>query len=110
MGTEILLRIRTLIAKREHFGGLGTGERLLNLCTVGDANANSIWEKQPAINVLKDIESFMEANPSEIVTIFIEDYVISSQGLTKVFNASGLSKYWFPVSSMPKNGEDWPIV
>ncbi|KAK7263137.1 hypothetical protein RJT34_30722 [Clitoria ternatea] len=65
---------------------------------------------QPAINVLKDIESFMEANPSEIVTIFIEDYVTSSQGLTKVFNASGLSKYWFPVSSMPKNGEDWPTV
>ncbi|KAK7294367.1 hypothetical protein RJT34_17256 [Clitoria ternatea] len=143
MGTEILLRIRTLIAKRGHFGGLGTGERLLNLCTVGDAKANSIWEKngvrglmldmydfendiwlchsiagkcfnatsfQPAINVLKDIESFMEANPSEIVTIFIEDYMISSQGLTKEVNASGLSKYWFPVSSMPKNGEDWPIV
>ncbi|WCJ31175.1 PLC-like phosphodiesterases superfamily protein [Euphorbia peplus] len=65
---------------------------------------------QPAINVLKEIESFMAANPSEIVTIFVEDYVTSPQGLSKVFDASGLKKYWFPVSKMPKNGEDWPIV
>lgn len=66
--------------------------------------------QQPAINVLKDIQSFLEANPSEIVTIFIEDYVTSSQGLTKVFNASGLSNYLFPLSRMPQNGEDWPTV
>jgi hypothetical protein len=66
--------------------------------------------QQPAINVLKEIQAFLEANPSEIVTIFIEDYVTSSQGLTKVFNASGLSTYLFPVSAMPKSGEDWPTV
>ncbi|PIA46243.1 hypothetical protein AQUCO_01500037v1 [Aquilegia coerulea] len=65
---------------------------------------------QPAINVLKEIQVFLEANPSEIVTIFIEDYVTAPQGLTKVFNAAGLRKYWFPVSRMPKNGEDWPTV
>ncbi|KAA8531688.1 hypothetical protein F0562_006595 [Nyssa sinensis] len=65
---------------------------------------------QPAINVLKEIQVFLEANPTEIVTIFIEDYVTSPQGLTKVFNASGLSKYWFPVSRMPKSGVDWPTV
>ncbi|KAJ8764252.1 hypothetical protein K2173_005992 [Erythroxylum novogranatense] len=65
---------------------------------------------QPAINVLKEIESFLASNPSEIVTIFIEDYVTSPRGLTKVFNAAGLSKYWFPVSNMPKSGEDWPTV
>ncbi|XP_048233392.1 PI-PLC X domain-containing protein At5g67130 [Ricinus communis] len=65
---------------------------------------------QPAINVLKEIESFLAKNPSEIVTIFIEDYVTSPQGLNKVFNASGLNKYWFPVSKMPKSGEDWPTV
>lgn len=65
---------------------------------------------QPAINVLKEIQAFMEQNTSEIVTIFIEDYVTSSQGLTKVFNASGLSKYWFPMSQMPKNGSNWPTV
>ncbi|KAF3438970.1 hypothetical protein FNV43_RR17245 [Rhamnella rubrinervis] len=65
---------------------------------------------QPAINVLKEIRTFLEANPSEIVTIFIEDYVTSPQGLTKVFNASGLNTYWFPLSRMPKNGGDWPTV
>lgn len=34
----------------------------------------------------------------------------SPMGLTKVFNASNLNKYWFPVSKMPKSGEDWPTV
>lgn len=53
---------------------------------------------------------FLETNPSEIVTIFIEDYVTSPQGLTKVFNASGLSKFMFPLSRMPKGGADWPRV
>eukprot|EP01018_Ginkgo_biloba_P016435 Gb_28055 [translate_table: standard] len=52
----------------------------------------------------------MTANPSEIITIFIEDYVKAPEGLTKVFSAAGLSKYWFPVSRMPKNGGDWPTV
>lgn len=65
---------------------------------------------QPAINVLKEIRTFLEANSSEIVTIFIEDYVTSSQGLSKVFNSAGLNKYLFPVSQMPKNGGDWPTV
>ncbi|KAF9623045.1 hypothetical protein IFM89_036181 [Coptis chinensis] len=65
---------------------------------------------QPAVNVLKEIQVFLEANPSEIVTIIIEDYVTSPQGLTKVFDAAGLRKYWFPVTRMPKNGEDWPTV
>ncbi|XP_061356293.1 PI-PLC X domain-containing protein At5g67130-like [Gastrolobium bilobum] len=65
---------------------------------------------QPAINVLKEIQAFLEANPSEIVTIIIEDYVTSPKGLTKVFDAAGLRKYWFPVSRMPKNGGNWPTV
>ncbi|KAL5705693.1 hypothetical protein ACHQM5_023960 [Ranunculus cassubicifolius] len=65
---------------------------------------------QPAINTLKEIQVFLEANPSEIITIIIEDYVTSPQGLTKVFNAAGLRKYWFPVARMPKNGGDWPTV
>ncbi|KAL6007621.1 hypothetical protein ACLOJK_033120 [Asimina triloba] len=65
---------------------------------------------QLAINVLKEIEAFLTANPSEIITIFIEDYVTSPQGLTKVFDAAGLKKFWFPVSRMPKNGEDWPVI
>ncbi|GLT60437.1 hypothetical protein SLA2020_332030 [Shorea laevis] len=65
---------------------------------------------QPAINVLKEIQAFLEANPLEIVTIIIEDYVTSPSGLTKVFDAAGLKKFWFPVSQMPKNGGNWPIV
>lgn len=66
--------------------------------------------QQPAINVLREIGAFLEANPSEIVTMFLEDYVSSPKGLTKVFEAAGLKKYWFPVSRMPKNGGDWPNV
>ncbi|CAA0807522.1 PLC-like phosphodiesterases superfamily protein [Striga hermonthica] len=65
---------------------------------------------QPAINVLKEVQQFLESYPSEIVTIIIEDYVASPNGLTKVFNASGLRKFWFPVSRMPKNGGEWPTV
>ncbi|XP_076949066.1 PI-PLC X domain-containing protein At5g67130-like [Bidens hawaiensis] len=65
---------------------------------------------QPAINVLKEVEAFLEANPTEIVTIIIEDYVTSQSGLTKVFKASGLGKFWFPVSRMPTNGSNWPTV
>ncbi|XP_051135975.1 PI-PLC X domain-containing protein At5g67130-like isoform X2 [Andrographis paniculata] len=65
---------------------------------------------QPALNVLKEVQLFLKSNPSEIVTIIIEDYVTSPQGLTKVFNAAGLRKFWFPVSRMPKNGGEWPSV
>lgn len=52
----------------------------------------------------------MAANPGEIVTLILEDYVQGPKGLTNVFKASGLMKYWFPVSKMPKKGEDWPLV
>ncbi|KDP24290.1 hypothetical protein JCGZ_25586 [Jatropha curcas] len=64
----------------------------------------------PAIDTLKEIEAFLSANPSEIVTIILEDYVQASNGLTKVFTDAGLMKYWFPVTKMPKNGKDWPLV
>ncbi|CAN1344864.1 PI-PLC X domain-containing protein At5g67130 [Linum perenne] len=64
----------------------------------------------PAVDVLKEVGAFLGSNPSEIVTIFIEDYVTSPQGLSKVFNESGLTKYLFPVASMPKSGGDWPQV
>lgn len=64
----------------------------------------------PAIDTLKEIEAFLSANPIEIVTLILEDYVQALNGLTKVFADSGLMKYWFPVSKMPKNGQDWPLV
>ena len=45
-----------------------------------------------------------------MVTIFTEDHVISPTGVSKVFDAAGLRKFWFPVSQMPQNGGDWPTV
>ncbi|CAK8562430.1 unnamed protein product [Lathyrus sativus] len=65
---------------------------------------------QPAINTLKEVEAFLTQNPSEIVTIIIEDYVHTPKGLTNLFTSAGLDKYWFPVSKMPKKGDDWPTV
>ena len=44
------------------------------------------------------------------MTLILEDYVEIPNGLSKVFRDSGLMKYWFPVSSMPQNGQDWPLV
>lgn len=65
---------------------------------------------EPAEDALTTIQKFLEVNPTEIITIFIEDYVQSTDGLTKVFNAAGLKDYMFPLASMPKNGEDWPLI
>ena len=56
------------------------------------------------------MEDFLSSNPSEIVTIIIEDYVHTPKGLTKLFADAGLIKFWFPVSEMPKNGRDWPTI
>ena len=56
------------------------------------------------------MEAFLSENPTEIVTIIIEDYVHTPKGLTNLFASAGLDKYWFPVSKMPKKGEDWPTV
>ncbi|XP_021275329.1 PI-PLC X domain-containing protein At5g67130 [Herrania umbratica] len=65
---------------------------------------------QPAINTLREVEAFLTQNPTEIVTIIIEDYVHTPKGLTTLFTNAGLDKYWFPVAKMPKKGEDWPTV
>ncbi|PSS28953.1 PI-PLC X domain-containing protein [Actinidia chinensis var. chinensis] len=65
---------------------------------------------EPAIDTFKEIRAFLSENPSEIVTMIIEDHVKAPNGLTKVFDASGLRKYWFPMSQMPQNGRDWPLV
>lgn len=65
---------------------------------------------EPAIDTMSEIEAFLSANPSEIVTLILEDYVQAPNGLTNVFKNAGLMKYWFPLSKMPKNGQDWPLV
>lgn len=59
---------------------------------------------------MREVEAFLAANPSEVVTLILEDYVSSDQGLSKLFNATGLTRHWFPVSRMPRRGEDWPRV
>ncbi|KAG5001204.1 hypothetical protein JHK87_022276 [Glycine soja] len=59
-------------------------------------------------DTLKEIEAFLSANPTEIVTIILEDYVHAPNGLTKVFTDAGLMKYWFPLIRVPRNGQDWP--
>ncbi|KAB1208522.1 hypothetical protein CJ030_MR7G028543 [Morella rubra] len=71
---------------------------------------NNFTAFQPAINVLKEIQTYLQANPWEIVTIIIEDHVASANGVTGVFDAAGLRKFWFPTSGMPKTGGDWPTV
>ncbi|KAK9676056.1 hypothetical protein RND81_11G050800 [Saponaria officinalis] len=65
---------------------------------------------QRAIDAFKEIEAFMSKNPSEIVTLILEDYVTSPKGLTRVFKESGLMKFWFPLSRMPTNVRNWPLV
>ncbi|KAL6596898.1 hypothetical protein ACP70R_047032 [Stipagrostis hirtigluma subsp. patula] len=65
---------------------------------------------EPAVDTLKEVEAFLSENPTEIVTIFIEDYVRSPMGLSKVFTAADLMKYWYPISEMPTNGKEWPSV
>ncbi|CAH9084379.1 unnamed protein product [Cuscuta europaea] len=69
-----------------------------------------LYVHRPAIDTLVEIEVFLSANPSEIVTIILEDHVQTPNGLKGVFTKAGLMKYMFPVKNMPKNGEDWPRV
>ncbi|XP_051140657.1 PI-PLC X domain-containing protein At5g67130-like [Andrographis paniculata] len=65
---------------------------------------------EPAVTALGEIKAFLDRNPTEIVTIFIEDYIKSPKGLTRVLNVSGLNQYRLPLSETPKDGEDWPTV
>ena len=43
------------------------------------------FKKEPARDTFKEIEAFLSANPTEIVTIILEDYVETPNDLTKVF-------------------------
>ncbi|KAE8722310.1 PI-PLC X domain-containing protein [Hibiscus syriacus] len=79
------------------------------MCHSFGGQCHDITAFGPAIDYLKEIETFLSANLREIVTLILEDYV-GPNGLTKVFTDAGLMKYWFPVSKMPQNGGDWPLV
>ncbi|KAK1607100.1 hypothetical protein QYE76_030773 [Lolium multiflorum] len=64
---------------------------------------------QLASKVLKEIKAFLDSNPSEVITVFVEDY--SAPGsLSKALAAAGLTKYVFPPAKMPGNGADWPTL
>ncbi|XP_057769850.1 PI-PLC X domain-containing protein At5g67130-like isoform X2 [Salvia miltiorrhiza] len=80
------------------------------LCHSFGGQCHDYTKFEPAIDTLREIEAFMSENPSEIVTLILEDYVQTPKGLTKVFTDAGLMKYWFPLSKMPQNGQDWPLV
>ncbi|PON82085.1 PLC-like phosphodiesterase [Trema orientale] len=58
----------------------------------------------------EEIESFLSSNPSEVVTLILEDYVQAPKGLTNVFTKAGLMKYWFPVKKHAQSGQDWPLL
>ncbi|XP_077216539.1 PI-PLC X domain-containing protein At5g67130-like isoform X2 [Tasmannia lanceolata] len=79
------------------------------LCHASGGKCSSFNAFEPAMDTMKEIETFLSANPSEIITLILQDYV-EANGLTKLFNNSGLSKYWFPLSKMPENGQDWPPI
>ncbi|XP_074348466.1 PI-PLC X domain-containing protein At5g67130-like [Apium graveolens] len=80
------------------------------LCHSFEGKCHDYTAFEPAMDTLIEIEAFLSANPSEIVTLILEDYVHTPNGLTKLFTDAGLMKYWFPVTSMPQNGQDWPLV
>ncbi|KAK3032544.1 hypothetical protein RJ639_036783 [Escallonia herrerae] len=80
------------------------------LCHSFGGKCHDFTAFEPALDTSKEIEAFLSTNPSEIVTLILEDYVQAPNGLTKVFTDAGLMKYWFPVTKMPQNGEDWPLV
>ncbi|KAI8032719.1 PI-PLC X domain-containing protein [Camellia lanceoleosa] len=69
-----------------------------------------LLDEQPAINTLREVEAFLIENPTEILTIIIEDYVQTPKRLINLFTYAGLDKYLFPESKMPQKGEDWPTV
>ncbi|KAI0507778.1 hypothetical protein KFK09_013906 [Dendrobium nobile] len=79
-------------------------------CRSSSVYCNKFTAIKPVIGVLKKIQAFLEANYSEVITIFIHDHVESPGGLNKVFRSAGLMKYWFPVSRMPNNDGDWPLL
>lgn len=65
---------------------------------------------RPLNTTLLEIETFLAANPTEVVTIFFEDYVNTTNALSTALTAAGLSKYMFPLAKMPTDGSDWPTI
>lgn len=66
--------------------------------------------QRPANKTLAEIKTFLDANPTEVITIFIEDYVHAQNGITRLFTNAGLMQYWMPLAMMPLNGRPWPTL
>jgi hypothetical protein len=66
---------------------------------------------RPALSVLREIRAFLESNPSEAVTVFLEDYTAPGS-MARVLGAAGLTRYMLPVEKMPprNGGGDWPVL
>jgi len=58
---------------------------------------------QPLLGILKNMKSFMEQNPNEILTIIFESYVSSAE-IDTVFNQAGLLPYLYEHPL----GQQWP--
>ncbi|MFS7938152.1 putative PLC-like phosphodiesterase, TIM beta/alpha-barrel domain superfamily [Helianthus anomalus] len=87
-----------------------TGPQRITFNNQEDSVTNHIRNGVRGLMLDMEVETVLSSNPTEIVTIIIEDYVHTTKGLTKLFIGAGLDKYWFPVSKMPKKGEDLPTV
>ena len=68
-------------------------------------HGSSILGKEPLINYLIDIHSFLVDHPNEVVTIFLECYV-EANTIEAVVNKSGLNNYLYT----HKRGELWPTL
>ncbi|GJN01238.1 hypothetical protein PR202_ga18489 [Eleusine coracana subsp. coracana] len=80
------------------------------LCHSFNGKCFAFTAYQPGLSVLKEIEAFLEGNPSAVITIFLEDYTAAGS-LGKVIAAAGLTKFLFPVEKMPeKQEEKWPLL
>lgn len=66
--------------------------------------------QRPANKTLAEVKTFLDANPTEVITIFIEDYVHAPNGITRLFTKAGLMKYWMPPAMMASNGTPWPTL
>ncbi|KAF5936581.1 hypothetical protein HYC85_024087, partial [Camellia sinensis] len=64
----------------------------------------------PALDLFKEVKEFLTSNPSEIITLILEDRVEAPKGLAKLFDVVGLTQYLFPLSKMPQHGRGWPSV
>ncbi|KAL7001373.1 hypothetical protein U1Q18_002523 [Sarracenia purpurea var. burkii] len=81
------------------------------LCHQCDYNSSGVAKSiSPALEHFKEVEAFLASNPSEIITLILEDHVKLPNRLRKDFDAAGLTKYMLPLSKMPQDSGDWPLV